>query len=78
MAVERLLDALQAARGATVRDWSIYYGESRRLSLGVKDRQSGNPHAPLALSESCGASYLIVWSDGTSLAIKPSPKQHFT
>jgi PmbA protein len=62
--MERLLAAL--ADGATgVRDWSIYFFDSRRLSLGTKDRETGNPHAPLTLAEGQGASYLLVWDDGT-------------
>lgn len=63
---DRLLDALDTARpaGVGVRDWSIYRTESQHLSLGVKDRETGNAHAPLSLSESCGAGYRLVWDDG--------------
>ncbi|MCP3978467.1 MAG: hypothetical protein GY716_03915 [bacterium] len=61
MAIEALLDALAAS---SVNDWSIYGTESRRLSLGIKDREAGNAHAPLSLAEGCGARYLIVWDDG--------------
>jgi len=47
-----------------IRDWSVYFSESCGISLGIKDRQAGNAHAPLNLAEGCGARYLIVWSDG--------------
>jgi PmbA protein len=33
--------------------------------LGIKDRQAGNAHTPLSLSDACGARYLLVWEDGT-------------
>ena len=61
-----LLDLLESGRieGHTVRDYSIYCTEARRLSLGIKDRETGNPHAPLSLSESRGGRYLLVWDDG--------------
>jgi len=59
--IERLVDALR--RSGDVRDFSIYVTESRRLALGIKDREAGNAHAPLSLSESCGARYLVVWRD---------------
>jgi PmbA protein len=59
----RLLEALRA--GAGVDRWSLYVTHSRRATLGVKDREAGNSHAPLSLSESCGARYLFVWDDGT-------------
>ncbi len=50
--------------GNTIRDWSVYQNESSRLSLGTRDRQTGSVHTPLTVSESCGARYLLVWSDG--------------
>jgi PmbA protein len=50
--------------GIGIRSWSIYASESCRLSLGIKDGEAGNAHAPLSMSESCGARYLIVWEDG--------------
>jgi PmbA protein len=62
--MERLLEAL-ADGAAGVREWSVYFSNSRRLSLGTKDRETGNPHAPLSLAEGRGASYLLVWDDGT-------------
>ena len=62
MNLDLLLAALSADRD--VRAWSLGAAERRRLSLGVKDRQAGGPHAPVDLAESCAARYLLVWSDG--------------
>ena len=64
--LDRFIETLQSFRSdrQTVRDWSVYQSESRRLSLGTRDRQTGVVHAPLTVSESCGARYLLVWSDG--------------
>ncbi len=64
--LDRFINKLQAFRcdGRTIRDWSVYQSESCRLSLGTKDRQTGNVHTPLTISNSCGARYLLVWSDG--------------
>ena len=64
--LERLADAFARERpdGVGVVDWSLYLSATHRQSLGVKDRQTGNPHAPLSLAESRGASYLLVWEDG--------------
>ncbi len=64
--LDRFIEKLQAFRsdGKTIRDWSVYQSESRRLALGTKDRQTGVVHAPLTVSEGCGARYLLVWSDG--------------
>lgn len=66
MPLEVLLQALRSARvgGFSVRDYSVYCSESRRLSLGIKDRETGNAQAPLSVSESCGASYRLIWDDG--------------
>lgn len=55
-----------AATGDLALDaWSVYGTESRRLSLGIKDGQAGNAHAPLAIAEGSMARYLFVWGDGT-------------
>jgi PmbA protein len=64
--LDRLLGAFESARpgGESVCEWSVYVGESRGLSLGIKDREVGNAHVPLKLSETCGARYRLVWSDG--------------
>jgi PmbA protein len=64
--LDRFIEKLQAFRsdGQAIRDWSVYQSESRRLSLGTKDRQTGVVHAPLTVSEGCGARYLLVWTDG--------------
>ena len=62
MNLDHLLEALAAA--PEVRAWSVGAAERRRLSLGVKDRQAGGPHAPIDLAESCAARYLLVWTDG--------------
>jgi len=50
--------------GVAATDWSLYVSESRRLSLQTKDRETGNAHAPLMLTDSCLAHYLIMWEDG--------------
>lgn len=65
-ALEPLLDDLRAIEigGHSIRDWSVYLSENRGLSLGIKDREVGNPHAPLRLGESCGVNYRLVWDDG--------------
>lgn len=64
--VERFREHLLGfeAEGARVAEWSLSIVEGRRLSLETRDGQTGNAHVPLTLSESCGAHYLVVWSDG--------------
>jgi PmbA protein len=64
--IERLLDSLSrpVGRGARVRDYSVFATESRRLSVGTKDRETGSVHTPLSLAESAGGHYLFVWEDG--------------
>ena len=47
-----------------VREWSVYGVDSRRLSLGIRDRRTGGPHTPLDLTEAFGAHFLLVWEDG--------------
>lgn len=66
MRLDRLLDALADTRadGCSLTAWSLHATESRRVSLGTKDAETGNPHAPLALSESLTAVCTLVWSDG--------------
>ena len=66
MSAETFITHLRDARpdGVGIHAWSLYASESRRLTLGIKDGETGNPHAPLTMSESCGARYLIVWDDG--------------
>ena len=66
MEVSRLLDAIRSFRsaGSGIRDWSVMFSESRGLTLGIKDREIGNPHAPLSLTESSRASYRLIWDDG--------------
>ena len=60
-----MLDALRGPQdGKGVREWSIFFSRSRRLSLGIKDREVGNAHAPLRMTESCGAHYRLIWRDG--------------
>jgi PmbA protein len=63
--LEPLIDALSASRptGARVEGWSVCVTESRRLALGTKDGMTGSVHAPLGLSEGCGARYLLIWED---------------
>lgn len=62
MPTEHLVEAL---RDSGAKAWSVYATSFRRLSLGTKDRETGNPHAPFSASEGLGAAYRIVWSDGT-------------
>lgn len=66
MDLSALVEALERARpgGVGVRAWSLRRSHSRHASLGVKDGQTGNAHAPFALSESTGVHYLLVWGDG--------------
>jgi len=61
----RLLAALAGLRveGRVLRDWTLLLGESRQISLGIKDREVGNPHAPLRLAESCSAQFRLIWDD---------------
>jgi PmbA protein len=62
----RLLEALATARpgGVGLADWSVHAGRTRRVAIGTKDGQTGNPHAPLTFSEGVAARYLLVWEDG--------------
>lgn len=64
--LDRIADAIGSRRsgGARVRAWSIHGVETRRVVVGTKDRETGGPHAPLALSESLAAHLLLVWDDG--------------
>ena len=66
MGIDRFLTALGSIRpdGTRVREWSIYFAENASLVLGIKDRQIGNAHVPLQLSESSGARYRLIWDDG--------------
>jgi PmbA protein len=83
MKLEPLLDAIRNTRvdGATVEHWQVHGSESQRLSLGIKDRETGNAHAPLSLAESSSARYLLVWSDGLvckgSLERQQNPRSAF-
>ena len=53
MPLGRLLDAIRSfgKGGVSVRDWSVFGAETRWLSLGTRDRETGGPHAPLDLAE---------------------------
>ena len=66
MSLERLIEALGSVRAAGCRlsGWTVYVAESRRASLGTKDRETGGPHAPLTLVESLTARYKLIWDDG--------------
>lgn len=66
MDLAALVGAIERARvgGRRIGAWSLFASESRRLSLGTKDRETGNPHAPLSLSEGVTARYKVVWDDG--------------
>ena len=59
MSLERLIEALGSvhAAGCRLSGWTVYVAESRRASLGTKDRETGGPHAPLTLVESLTARY---------------------
>jgi PmbA protein len=65
--LDLFLESLGRARcdGHTVNEWSVYAAETSSLGLGIKDREVGNAHVPLNLSETCGARYRLVWSDAT-------------
>jgi PmbA protein len=77
--IERLLDALSrpVGNGARVRAFSIFATESRRLGVGTKDRETGSVHTPLALAESAGGHYLLVWEDGR-VSRGGLERRHFT
>ena len=66
MNLDRLLGALAATRseGSAIAAWSVYVAQARRTSVGTKDRETGDPHAPLSLAESLTARYKLVWDDG--------------
>ncbi len=66
MSLQRLIDALGAVRadGNGIAAWTVYVAETRRASLGTKDRETGGPHAPLTLAQSLTARYKLVWDDG--------------
>ena len=66
MNLERLLDALTTTRsdGHAIAAWTVYVAETRRASIGTKDRLTGDPHAPLTLAESLAARYRLIWDDG--------------
>jgi PmbA protein len=64
--LEALLAALAQTRsqGHAIAGWSVYVAQMRRTNLGTKDRQTGDPHAPLTLADSLTARYRLVWDDG--------------
>ena len=66
MSLERLIEALGSVRaeGRGLSAWTVYVSESRRASVGTKDRDTGGPHAPLTLVQSLGARYKVIWDDG--------------
>ncbi len=76
MKLEPILKAIESVNvdGVTVDRWQVHGSESRRLSLGIKDREAGNAHAPLSLAEASSARYLLVWSDG--LVCRGSLERH--
>lgn len=61
-----IVRALGAAHidGHAVAAWSLYLSEARRTTVGTKDSETGNPHAPLTLTESLSGRYKLVWDDG--------------
>ncbi|NIM00126.1 MAG: hypothetical protein GTN89_04305 [Acidobacteria bacterium] len=66
MKLEPIVDAIESLSvdGVTVSHWQAHSSASRQLSLGIKDRETGNAHAPLSLAEASSVTYLLVWSDG--------------
>ena len=66
MKLEPVLEAIDgfSVDGVTIDRWQLHGSESRRLGLGIKDREAGNAHAPLSLAEASSARYMLVWSDG--------------
>jgi len=62
----RWIDALRSSRpdGIGAAEWSLYATETRRITLQTKDRETGNAHVPLTITDSAGGRYLIVWEDG--------------
>lgn len=62
MPLDRLLHELRSR--AEIEAWSLYGTTYRRLSVGTKDRETGNPHAPVAVADGLAAAYRIVWRDG--------------
>jgi PmbA protein len=61
-----LVEALRTRRpgGHAIGGFSLYLSESRRVAVGTKDRETGNPHAPLVLAEGVSGRYKLVWDDG--------------
>lgn len=66
MNLDLLLSALATTRsdGHAIAAWSLYVARMRRVSVGTKDRETGDPHAPLTLAESLTARYRLIWDDG--------------
>ncbi len=64
--LETLVHALHTTRsgGHAIAAWSVYVAETRRLAVGTKDRETGDPHAPLTLAESLAGRYKLIWDDG--------------
>jgi PmbA protein len=54
----------QRPKSPRIAEWSLYISRTERMTLGVKDRQAGNAHSPLKITDGCGARYLLVWEDG--------------
>lgn len=67
MSASRLIEALatRATGGVRAAGYSVQVLEGRRATIGTKDRETGNPHAPATLAESLSARYRVVWEDGT-------------
>lgn len=84
MKLDPVLAAIESVRvdGASIERWQVHGTESRRLSLGIKDREAGNAHAPLSLAEGSSARYMLVWSDGLvcrgSIERQQDPAEAFT
>jgi len=66
VAAERVLGVLARgeAAGCGIAAWSLHFSETRRVTLGTQDRETGNAHAPLTITDGLIVRYRLVWSDG--------------
>jgi PmbA protein len=60
-ALDGLVGALRE-RGA--EHWTLCASAKRQLRIGVKDREVGNPHSPIRVTDAGGVSYRVVWRSG--------------
>lgn len=62
MEIDRFLATLAAT--PTVAAWSVHAIAARRLSVGTKDGETGNPHAPVSIADALALEWKIVFRDG--------------